>query len=149
MYCWITMINFNAINQTMCLQTRGAYKVYRHSDNNGELHYVTVFRHTTGRYFVTQWHSHKPCVNRNIYLKKMLTACSLYAWCRDDLPESTFKYQLLGLNLLCLLSQNRLAEFHTVSGPSFLCLQNTYSLTDSFGAPLFIVNCICIFTGAL
>nr|KAG5712337.1 hypothetical protein BaRGS_023916 [Batillaria attramentaria] len=32
---------------------------------------------------------------------------------RDDLPESTFKYQLLGLNLLCLLSQNRLAEFHT------------------------------------
>ena len=34
---------------------------------------------------------------------------------RDDLPESTFKYQLLGLNLLCLLSQNRLAEFHTVS----------------------------------
>jgi len=32
---------------------------------------------------------------------------------KDDLPESTFKYQLLGLNLLCLLSQNRLAEFHT------------------------------------
>lgn len=31
---------------------------------------------------------------------------------KDDLPESTFKYQLLGLNLLCLLSQNRLAEFH-------------------------------------
>lgn len=33
----------------------------------------------------------------------------------DDLPESAFKYQLLGLNLLCLLSQNRVAEFHTVS----------------------------------
>ncbi|BFZ12410.1 hypothetical protein BsWGS_15448 [Bradybaena similaris] len=32
---------------------------------------------------------------------------------KDNLPESTFKYQLLGLNLLCLLSQNRLAEFHT------------------------------------
>ncbi|ESO93619.1 hypothetical protein LOTGIDRAFT_232655 [Lottia gigantea] len=32
---------------------------------------------------------------------------------KDDLPESTFKYQLLGLNLLRLLSQNRLAEFHT------------------------------------
>lgn len=31
------------------------------------------------------------------------------------LPESTNKYQLLGLNLLRLLSQNRLAEFHTVS----------------------------------
>ncbi|KAH9519504.1 26S proteasome non-ATPase regulatory subunit 8 [Bulinus truncatus] len=32
---------------------------------------------------------------------------------KDDLPESPYKYQLLGLNLLCLLSQNRLAEFHT------------------------------------
>jgi len=31
----------------------------------------------------------------------------------DKLPESAFKYQLLGLNLLCLLSQNRVAEFHT------------------------------------
>jgi 26S proteasome regulatory subunit N12 len=29
------------------------------------------------------------------------------------LPESALKYQLLGLNLLCLLSQNRVAEFHT------------------------------------
>lgn len=28
-------------------------------------------------------------------------------------PESSYKYQLLGLNLLCLLSQNRVAEFHT------------------------------------
>ncbi|XP_052700636.1 26S proteasome non-ATPase regulatory subunit 8-like [Crassostrea angulata] len=32
---------------------------------------------------------------------------------KDNLPESTYKYQLLGLNLLCLLAQNRLAEFHT------------------------------------
>lgn len=31
------------------------------------------------------------------------------------LPESANKYQLIGLNLLRLLSQNRLAEFHTVS----------------------------------
>ncbi|KAI4463895.1 26s proteasome non-atpase regulatory subunit 8 [Holotrichia oblita] len=30
-----------------------------------------------------------------------------------QLPESAFKYQLLGLNLLFLLSQNRVAEFHT------------------------------------
>ncbi|CAH0561009.1 unnamed protein product [Brassicogethes aeneus] len=29
------------------------------------------------------------------------------------LPESAFKYQILGLNLLFLLSQNRVAEFHT------------------------------------
>ncbi|XP_013773839.1 LOW QUALITY PROTEIN: 26S proteasome non-ATPase regulatory subunit 8-like [Limulus polyphemus] len=32
---------------------------------------------------------------------------------QGDLPESAFKYQLLGLNLLCLLAQNRVAEFHT------------------------------------
>merc|ERR1719150_3319034 len=31
----------------------------------------------------------------------------------SKLPESAFKYQLLGLNLLCLLAQNRVAEFHT------------------------------------
>jgi len=30
-----------------------------------------------------------------------------------QLPESVYKYQLLGLNLLCLLSQNRVADFHT------------------------------------
>jgi len=29
------------------------------------------------------------------------------------LPESPYVYQLLGLNLMCLLAQNRLAEFHT------------------------------------
>lgn len=34
--------------------------------------------------------------------------------CREDLPESSYKYQLLGLNLLRLLSENKLAEFHTV-----------------------------------
>jgi len=31
----------------------------------------------------------------------------------SQLPESVYKYQLLGLNLLCLLSQNRVADFHT------------------------------------
>lgn len=31
----------------------------------------------------------------------------------NQLPESAFKYELLGLNLLFLLSQNRVAEFHT------------------------------------
>lgn len=29
------------------------------------------------------------------------------------IPESPYRYLLLGLNLLCLLSQNRLADFHT------------------------------------
>jgi len=32
---------------------------------------------------------------------------------KDELPQSAFMYQVLGLNLLRLLSQNRLAEFHT------------------------------------
>lgn len=32
---------------------------------------------------------------------------------KSGLPESPYKYQLLGLNLLFLLSQNRVAEFHT------------------------------------
>jgi len=33
---------------------------------------------------------------------------------RGRIPESPYRYLLLGLNLLCLLSQNRLADFHTV-----------------------------------
>ncbi|XP_069500457.1 26S proteasome non-ATPase regulatory subunit 8 isoform X2 [Ambystoma mexicanum] len=32
---------------------------------------------------------------------------------KEELPESAYKHQLLGLNLLFLLSQNRVAEFHT------------------------------------
>jgi 26S proteasome regulatory subunit N12 len=32
---------------------------------------------------------------------------------QSALPPSAHMYQLLGLNLLCLLSQNRVAEFHT------------------------------------
>merc|ERR1712212_257504 len=31
----------------------------------------------------------------------------------DNIPASSYQQQLLGLNLLCLLSQNRVAEFHT------------------------------------
>lgn len=38
---------------------------------------------------------------------------SYYFDYQSNLPESTYKYQLLGLNLLFLLSQNRVAEFHT------------------------------------
>jgi hypothetical protein len=33
---------------------------------------------------------------------------------RGILQESPYMYQTLGLNLLLLLAQNRLAEFHTV-----------------------------------
>ncbi|ELU07645.1 hypothetical protein CAPTEDRAFT_162401 [Capitella teleta] len=32
---------------------------------------------------------------------------------KEDLPESAYKFQLLGLNLLRLLAQNKLADFHT------------------------------------
>lgn len=32
---------------------------------------------------------------------------------RNEIGESANKYQLLGLNLLFLLSQNRVSEFHT------------------------------------
>lgn len=32
---------------------------------------------------------------------------------RNEISESPFKYQLIGLNLLCLLARNRLSEFHT------------------------------------
>ena len=32
---------------------------------------------------------------------------------KSDLPESPYKYELLGLNLLRLLAQRRLADFHT------------------------------------
>jgi len=38
---------------------------------------------------------------------------SYYFDYKDFLPESSYMYQLLGLNLLSLLSQNRVAEFHT------------------------------------
>jgi len=32
---------------------------------------------------------------------------------KEDLPESAYRYQLLGLNLVRLLAQNKLADFHT------------------------------------
>ncbi|XP_074666218.1 26S proteasome non-ATPase regulatory subunit 8 isoform X2 [Strix aluco] len=38
--------------------------------------------------------------------------CYYYDY-KEELPESAYKHQLLGLNLLFLLSQNRVAEFHT------------------------------------
>ena len=39
---------------------------------------------------------------------------SAFVLLRNRIPESPYRYLLLGLNLLCLLSQNRLADFHTV-----------------------------------
>ncbi|KAK2707767.1 26S proteasome non-ATPase regulatory subunit 8-like [Artemia franciscana] len=37
---------------------------------------------------------------------------SFYFDYNDELPESKHKFQVLGLNLLCLLSQSKLADFH-------------------------------------
>lgn len=42
-----------------------------------------------------------------------LLKCYYFDYTKDELPESAYKYQLLGLNLLRLLAQNRVAEFHT------------------------------------
>ena len=32
---------------------------------------------------------------------------------RNDLPESAYMHELVGCHLLCLLSQNKLAQFHS------------------------------------
>ncbi|ODN06150.1 26S proteasome non-ATPase regulatory subunit 8 [Orchesella cincta] len=49
---------------------------------------------------------------------------------KEELPESSYKCELLGLNLLCLLSQNRVAEFHTelelFAHPDVHILENVY-----------------------
>jgi len=37
----------------------------------------------------------------------------MFVFFSNFLPESSLKYELLGLNLLWLLTQNRVAEFHT------------------------------------
>ncbi|CAH8492263.1 unnamed protein product [Heterobilharzia americana] len=38
--------------------------------------------------------------------------CYYYDY-KSNLPDSAYKYELLGLNLLCLLAQGRLGDFHT------------------------------------
>ena len=45
---------------------------------------------------------------------------------RGILEESAYMYQLLGLNLLSLLAQNRLAEFHTVSLRPYCCKHGSH-----------------------
>lgn len=45
--------------------------------------------------------------------ERYMAQLKCYYFDYKGLPESSFKYQLLGLNLLFLLSQNRVAEFHT------------------------------------
>jgi len=47
------------------------------------------------------------------YLAQLQTYYHDLSGPNSGLAESPFMHQLLGLNLLCLLSQNRVAEFHT------------------------------------
>lgn len=42
---------------------------------------------------------------------------------RSSVPESPYMHQLLGAYLLCLLAQNRIAEFHTVCKLLKMCIQ--------------------------
>ena len=50
-----------------------------------------------------------------MYMYYSLFLSVLTFFLRGTLEESAYMFQLLGLNLLSLLAQNRLAEFHTVS----------------------------------
>jgi len=53
------------------------------------------------------------CKDCNSFERYMAQLKTYYFDYSDGLPESVYKYQLLGLNLLRLLAQNKLAEFHT------------------------------------
>jgi len=59
------------------------------------------------------------------YMARLKTYYWDYA---DSLPVSAKKYELLGLNLLCLLSQNRTSDFHTELEllPAQAILDNAY-----------------------
>lgn len=61
--------------------------------------------------------------------ERYMARLKTYYWDYVDLLlESTKKYELLGLNLLCLLSQNRTSDFHTELEllPAQAILDNTY-----------------------
>ncbi|KAG9333088.1 hypothetical protein JZ751_013512, partial [Albula glossodonta] len=52
---------------------------------------------------------------------------------KDELPESAYMHQLLGLNLLFLLSQNRVSEFHTeLERLSARDIQTNYLMEGSY-----------------
>jgi len=52
--------------------------------------------------------------SRNIpAFSRYISQLKSYYFDYSDLPKSYFRSQLLGLNLLCLLAQNKVSEFHT------------------------------------
>lgn len=68
--------------------------------------------------------------------KKVLLV--FFLWCSGRLPASPQEYPILGLNLLRLLVQNRIAEFHTeleLLSQSALdnpCIKHAVELEQSF-----------------
>lgn len=74
-----------------------------------------------------------------VILKLMLvTWMLLFLWSRSRLQQSPNEYMILGLNLLRLLVQNRIAEFHTeleLLSPAALenaCIRHAVELEQSF-----------------
>lgn len=63
---------------------------------------------------------------------------SLFSWSSNRLPPSPQEYPILGLNLLRLLVQNRIAEFHTelellsTSALENPCIKHAVELEQSF-----------------
>lgn len=63
---------------------------------------------------------------------------SLFSWSSNRLPPSAQEHPILGLNLLRLLVQNRIAEFHTelellsTSALENPCIKHAVELEQSF-----------------
>jgi 26S proteasome regulatory subunit N12 len=75
--------------------------------SNEELHLALDILETGAKYSIST-------KNTKAFERYMSQLKTYYADYEDRLAlESASKYELLGLHLLCLLSQNRVAEFHT------------------------------------
>lgn len=80
------------------------------------------------------------CLVAAMYLNLTIVLVLLFLlwWNSGRLPPSAQEYPILGLNLLRLLVQNRIAEFHTeleLLSPSALdnpCIQHAVELEQSF-----------------
>jgi CSN8/PSMD8/EIF3K family len=61
----------------------------------------------------TTWIIASKATKGKIFTVEIFEFVLITFFCSVGLVESAYKYQLLGLNLLYLLSQNRVSEFHT------------------------------------